>query len=288
MNRIRSIKDIHLKNLIKAHLKLRELKREKLRELSNRISSDFSYALGVVLGDGYITFPKKGGGYIGLNVKDKDFAEDFKNSLDKWSGKKCRLYFYEDCWRVYLHLVVAAKFLKNFDVNKLFFMSEEIKCAFLRGLFDSEGSVNIQQKRICFYNSNTDLINLAKILLDSLGINYIKIYKREGEIHTIEGREYLVKPVYSLVIRRRKNLELFYKKIRFSIKRKQSKLENILKSYQRNHIPWTKEEIKFLKHSLLLSLSNDSINTISKQIAERMGRAHQSVRRAIYRYDLIK
>jgi len=277
MNKNRSIKEIRLKNLVKARIKLKKSKIEELSKLSKVIFSDFAYVLGVILGDGYITLPKNGGGYIGLNVKDEDFAEAFKKSLDEWSGKKCRLYFYRDFWRVYLHSVAVAKFLNNFNINKLLSFSEEIKCAFLKGLFDSEGSLHYKQKRIRFYNSDNNLINLTKIILESLGINHIKIYKRKEEIHILHGRKFLVKPVYSLAICRRKNIQLFYDKIGFSIKKKQEKLEEILNSYQRNHLFWTKEELEYLK--------NNSHKNYHK-IAERMKRNVNSVRRTLYRYGL--
>lgn len=270
-------KQAQMKNLIKARLKLREFRKEKLNELSRRISSDFGYVLGTVLGDGYVTFPKSGGGYIGLSVVDRDFALAFKNSLEKWTGIKSRFYRYEDRWRVYLHSVVAAKFLKNFNTSKLLHVAEDVKCAFLKGLFDSEGTISIASKRIRFYNSNIRLVNLVKTLLCGLGVEKVKIYKRGEEIHTIKGRECLIKPLYTVYISTRKNLEIFEQKIRFSIKRKQEKLERILKTYQRSCAYWTADEINFLR--------KNSYRNYHK-IAKDLGRNVNSVRKALYRYNI--
>ena len=219
-----------LKNLAKARQKLEELRKRKLLELYNNITKDFAYVLGALLGDGYIYFYPKGGGHIRISIRDKDFAITFFNSLRRWSGLNCRIYKYDGFWRVYSSSIVVARVMKEFDLNRLKNMSHEIISAFLRGLFDAEGNIN--NRRIRFYNSELKLINLVKMLLKEIGIKNIYVYKRDKEVHFIGGREFSVKKLYTLEFGRRRNLEIFFNKINFSIKRKQEKLKQALDSYK--------------------------------------------------------
>ena len=156
-------------------------------------------------------------------------------------------------------------------------LSEETISFFLKGIYDAEGNVSFSGKRIRFYNSNIKLINLVTILLDSIGIKNTSIYKRKSEIHIIRRHKILVKPVYCLKFGRKKNLEIFFDKIGFFIRRKQETLEKILNSYQRNHIQWTKQEIKFLKNNYHRNY---------REIARILNRKPTSVERALYRFNL--
>ena len=246
----------------------------KLLELSKAITKDFAYILGAVLGDGYI-YLRKYGGEIRISVRDKDFAENFYDSLRKWSNLSCRLYYYRGFWRVYSSSIIVAKVLKNFDLNKLKDMPEEIIVAFLKGIYDAEGNLN--RRRVRFYNSNITLINLVKKLLEIVGIRPIKIYRRDKETHFIKGRKVIVKPVFTLGFDQKKNLEIFYNKIGFSIKRKQFKLEKIVTSYQRNQIMWAKEELEFLKKNSYRNY---------RWIAKKLNRSPRSVLDALRRYGL--
>jgi len=121
------------------------------------------------------------------------------------------------------------------------------------------------------------LINLVKQLLKIIGIGSIKIYRRNKEIHFIREKEIVVKPVFTLDFGRKKNLEIFYNKIGFSIKKKQIKLEKTLASYKRNVIMWSKEELKFL--------GNNSHRNYH-WIAKKLNRSPRSVLDALRRYNL--
>src|SRR3989344_2022013 len=49
------------------------------------LSKDLAYILGVIAGDGTVRIAKTKGG-LSLEVKDYDFALEFRNSLIHWSG----------------------------------------------------------------------------------------------------------------------------------------------------------------------------------------------------------
>lgn len=258
-------REILIKNLRLAHSKLEKSRTKRLIELSNKVTTEFAYVLGAVLGDGYIYFNPNGGCHVRLSVKDRDFAQTFYNYLKNWSKVNCRIYKYRGFWRVYCCSVVVAKFLKNFDLNEMASIPEDVICSFLKGLFDAEG--NISRKRVRFYNSDINLINLVRDLLENVGIENIKVFKRKKEIHSFGDRKHLVKAVYCLSISRKKNIELFNKKIGFSIKRKQAKLEKELQSYQRIHNFWIKEELEFLKKN-----SHRNYHWVAKQLGGLQGR----------------
>jgi len=128
--------------------------------------------------------------------------------------------------------------------------------------------------------------DFAYILGAVLGDGYIYLRKYGGEIrisvrdketHFIKGRKVIVKPVFTLGFDQKKNLEIFYNKIGFSIKRKQFKLEKIVTSYQRNQIMWAKEELEFLKKNSYRNY---------RWIAKKLNRSPRSVLDALRRYGL--
>lgn len=283
----RKVLKTRFKSLKKAHSVLKQKRKKELEKLSNKITDEFAYSLGALIGDGFISFPRIGGGWVGLSVKDKDFAEYFKEKIDKWSRKKSRLFFYRGFWKVHLTSVVVATVFKKFDIKKIVTYTMGIKCMFLKGLFDSEGTVDLKAKTIRFYNSDLKLINIVRNLLESIGIE-TRLLKRESEIHRIEGREFLVKPVYCIYISRYKNIKTFYENIEFSILRKQKILRSCLETYSYVPEKWTKKDIELLESSIKLkNLENKSINSISKEIAKDMGMSLSSIRRALYRYKLV-
>ncbi|MBI2547328.1 MAG: hypothetical protein HYW23_02670 [Candidatus Aenigmarchaeota archaeon] len=209
-----------------------------LKSNFNKLSSELGYIRGVLMGDGYVSIKAKGTkGQIGLEVKDKDFAQTFHNQLEKWSGLKAQFDFNENkgLYTVQLYSLRAAEFLKEFDISDLVNANEEIKVNFLRGMFDSEGNVsgsNLNTPRtstrfVALFNTDEELIRLVKVLLEAVGIKVQNIDKKIGGFtgHTV---------CFRLRIGSKINLEMFKNKIGFSIARKNKKLEDILSSYGHN------------------------------------------------------
>ena len=202
------------------------------------LSSELGYILGVIGGDGYVIV-KRTKGRIGLEVKDQDFAQHFHNQLAQWSGLKFSLGFNQNkkLYTTILYSLRAARFLKDFDIYNLINADNKIKANFLRGLFDSEGCVQAYNLRtlrkatrfISFHNSDEKLVFFVKTLLESLGI-------RVQNIDKIIGSGFIKHGVYfRLRVGGKQNLKMFKDEIGFSIKRKNKKLEELLKSYQDNY-----------------------------------------------------
>ena len=223
-----------LKKIRKYNKINKKLRKEKYRELRLKITSDFAFVLGSVLGDGCVTVRKRDVRNMGqtcLITKDKDYATNFKESLERWSKTNCKLIFYRNVWNVWSYSLVVAKCLKNFDTKDLLINSEKIKSSFLKGIFDAEGSVDINGKKIIFVNTSKNIINLVESLLKSLKIKS-KVYIRHSKVRFIEGRMLVPSSYFIIQIGSKENLKLFYEKIGFSIKRKQNGLKNIINSYK--------------------------------------------------------
>lgn len=203
----------------------------------HKISPELGYILGVIAGDGYVIV-KRTKGRIGLEVRDKDFAQYFHNQLEKWSGLKISLSFNENkkLYTIVLYSLRAARFLVDFNIYNLINFDNKIKANFLRGLFDSEGCVsasNLETPRkatrfISFHNSDKKLTFLVKTLLESLGIRVQNVDKIIGSGFNKHGI------YFRLRIGGKNNLKMFKNKIGFSIGRKNKKLEELLNSYQDN------------------------------------------------------
>ncbi|MFH0929272.1 MAG: LAGLIDADG family homing endonuclease [Candidatus Aenigmatarchaeota archaeon] len=222
-HRIKNIKMINEKN--------RGSREEKYNNLKRKIDTNFAFVLGSVLGDGCISFTKRNGGQVTLITKDKDFALDFKKSLDEWSLMKSKLIYYRNVWQVWSYSTVIAKCLKYYNLSDIFRTDENIKCSFLRGIFDAEGSVDVKGKKIVFANTSTEITEITKILLEDIGIE-CKVYNRFSNTRYIEGRKLFPGTYFVIQIGSRENLKTYHEKVGFSINRKQERLDKIIKSYK--------------------------------------------------------
>jgi len=206
-------------------------------------SEDLAYILGVIEGDGsvfHIKFENYSDHYIvQLKVTDKDFAEAFKKALENigltpilylepkyaknrkniWVVKANSKYFYE--WYNSLD--------RYKDFEKILGNNEKLIGAFLRGFFDSEGSIGKRRNGTyttpSAYNTDKKLIDFICKLLDKLGIKYTlgcdsRKFRQKPlwEIRLWKGSTKHSKGDYS-------NVQKFYEKVGFTIERKRRRLE---------------------------------------------------------------
>ena len=148
-----------------------ELNTKRLSESARIISEDLAYILGVCYGDGHISVSQR---RVMLGVVDEDFALKFKETIERWSGFKAR--FFQRVQKpdnyiqnrkiqyvTYIDSKEAADFLYWFNINNLSNFDPKMKSAFLRGFFDSEGSISDitseRRMRLQCYNTNLSIIN---------------------------------------------------------------------------------------------------------------------------------
>ena len=201
-------------------------------------SKELAYIIGVVLGDGSI-FVSSGRGKkqyaIKLSARDKDFVEAFAKALEKVCRRKrplpIRLLRRHGYWETHIYSKRLYEFL-NQPLEKLEHVIKAYPEDFLRGFFDSEGSVKLnitRRKRkkhvyvmITCANTNYKLLQFIADVLKYVGIKITGIYtagRRKSERH---------KQCYTLVIARSSEVKKFAIKIGFTIKRKRRRLEECL------------------------------------------------------------
>ena len=223
------LREMSKRTLAKAVQISAELRRKKLSKKSQVLSKELAYVLGVCYGDGHISRVQR---RTMLSATDKDFVLKFKLQLESWSGYACcfktrstKVPDYIKSRKVqylcYLDGKEIANYLSEQNYTCVLEGTPEIKIAFLEGFFDSEGHIT-KHGSIIGYNIQMELILFVQGLLLSLGIeSAIRSYSLSN------NRLSKAKVIYQVVINGFINKELFYKTIKFSIKRK----EDALKAY---------------------------------------------------------
>jgi hypothetical protein len=218
--------------------------------------------LGVLCGDGYIRIQKSGRGYlVGLDVCDEDFADKFNECLYSTYKLKPSKKLYQPKPTNYCSnpqprcsisltskLVILDLIRYDFFKTKTWIIPKEIsysndlriKSAFLRGLFDSEGTIRLRRNGwayLQFCSGNNDsLLDVKNMLLNDFDIK-MKM-RHNGSVMILYCQTY-------------NDINNYYEKIGFTIKRKQEKLKFALSTYKRTNLRHYDETFKLQVFSLL-------------------------------------
>lgn len=206
------------------------------------LTTEKSYILGVLCGDGYIRITKTGQYLVGLDVCDEDFADKFRECLTNVYGltpsKNKRIVKSTNLCKnpkpryiinLTSKLVVKdlLKYSKSFktrkwDVpNELFESKSEIVSAFIKGLFDSDGSISLRKPNGAYlYVCSANAKSLFKIK------DLLK-YKFKINLSIVNGDS-----VIKLKSSSRENIQRFYHNIGFAMGRKQKILEKAIETYK--------------------------------------------------------
>lgn len=243
-------------------------------EMLSKLSPDLAYVIGVMHGDGFV---RPSVNSISLTVKDWEFCSNFKEKLERWAGISCTQITRRKCdglWNVSLSSKAVCDIIVNFNLTNLLTCHRGIKANFLRGLYDSEGSIiasklhdrRISERRIYLYSTNKGLLELVKRLLNDFDI-FSSLFKQPKCTSHI-GR----KDVFMLKIRRKDSIKKFYEAIGFSIERKQEKLKAAVNSFCIVG-PTTDKIMKILLYKAPLS---------ADEIASELGRSRYTIKGCIY------
>jgi len=155
-------------------------------------TKEFCYLIGVGLGDGSLTirdfiqkrkyknkvyvYPAKQYKFK-LITKDKDFALKFKKCLEKEFDRVLTLLFNGKYYEIALQRKKGVLILKKYlDSSEwVFQLSKELQLEVLRGLFDSEGWVNVYRRKYIRFGiglQNKKKFNFLKKLIESLDLKY--------------------------------------------------------------------------------------------------------------------
>ncbi|MEM1575497.1 MAG: LAGLIDADG family homing endonuclease [Nitrososphaerota archaeon] len=207
----------------------------KVNKFDGKPSLELAYAIGTKNSDGCLYFNNDRKYSIILAVNDKEFAEEFGKCLAKLLHRKEPYKPFWDKkhkqWRVECCSILLYKFLNKplEELKPYIEYSKDCVSAFLRALFDGEGSIYVSRKRsrriLMLFNTNIELLNYAKYLLKKyFDIDATGPYlaRKGGEILRFpNGKVVKTKKDYYYIYIRAKSLLNFYKYIGFTIRRKQ-------------------------------------------------------------------
>jgi len=202
-----------------------------------RPSEELAYVIGAVLGDGCVGNPRKHEYVIFLRVKDLEFAEEFARCIGKILGRDPPkpIPVKDGTFVVEVGSKTLYELLKKpINIERIRQYIEHCIgciCAFLRGFFDSEGSID-GDGEIQMYNSDKSLLEYVKDLLHRIGIKATgpKLHSKAGtpiKDHKTGKTYFTNKHCYYLYVCAESRLR-FYGLIGFTIKRKQQRLEEYL------------------------------------------------------------
>jgi intein-encoded DNA endonuclease-like protein len=210
----------------------------RVNKFDGKPSPELAYINGVMLSDGCKYLDDRA--YrLKLGVKDKEFAEEFGRCLAKVLGRRKP---YKPHWNEYRKVWVVVgcgiqlyKFLDKSleELKPCIEHCKECVSAFLRALFDGEGSMDEHNRELVLYNTNKELLIYAKYLLkkyfdiDTTG-PYLKT-KKDSIKHFPNGKIAKTNEDCYYIYIRANSLLNFYKYIGFTIKRKQQRLSEAIK-----------------------------------------------------------
>lgn len=216
-----------------------------IHKLPLRMNPDLAFLMGAVLSEGYVSHKKSKAKSVGFVNTDKEFISAFKKSFKK-IFPDCRLHEFERRPSGYgklkytaleIHSYHVVEFLENLGLKNspaskkqipetIFHSSKKSIAAFLKGLFEGDGSIYLCKYR----NKDTKQKSIeivytscSKKLLEQLQIIFLRF-----------GIDSFLRPertrtTLRLFIRGHSNFSLFKKQIGFLSKQKKQRLEEFSK-----------------------------------------------------------
>jgi hypothetical protein len=210
----------------KGHKWSEEIEEKMLNNLRDKIlirpnltmNENLAHVIGLLKGDGCIY--KNGGNYrICLDSTNKIISSDFFGAL---KVIKLNPFMYEVIpsngigklkqFRVLANSKVFYDWYNNLTIENLenLLKNKEEIIGFIKGFYEAEGSI-IKQKDgaivISIYNTNLELIELTKLLLEKLGLNF----RLNGPYKNNRLGGYNSKPIYRIQTGSRSNVINFLK-----------------------------------------------------------------------------
>ncbi len=254
-------------------------------KLPEYLSCDFAQLLGYYLGDGNL---KKS--CIEATDKDKDNLEFYKKLVEK-IGLRSSIKTY-DRQRLIIHSVYLASYFKQ-HFPELFSKSNqrdipviiqkspsEVVAAFIRGLFDAEGSITLESPSIKIVSTSKILIQKLQLLLLRFGI--ITNFQEELRKTHFAKKNYQTQ-VYELRITDRQSHVLFQSKINFSSKNKKAKLQQLMAKIKNRPL---RTNIHFLPINSLLRMLRNTIRLDKKELRKIFGDSYIYTKRRVSKQKL--
>jgi len=160
-------------------------------------SEDLGFILGALQGDGYC-IARNTTYHVALAVKDKEFAEAFRDALQNIGMNPSLGYKSEGSYQAIGYGREFINWYLSLDLDKIkeiVSSTDEAKIGFIRGLFDSEGTTNLERQNIFFVNSNKKLVDCFCELCGDLGFSF-NVSQRGKNIGQIGNKTFQRKRIY--------------------------------------------------------------------------------------------
>lgn len=220
-------------------------KKSKDIALPETLTERFAEFLGIMNGDGFCDM-KVGRIGVSCNRTHTDYIAYLHVLMKElFSVKICEEISYKD-YSVRFHSKKVLLFLKknnllknyadNVQVPEIILSSDDkIKCAFLKGLFETDGSISKSMNQVSLSSSSIDLIRTVQTILLSLGLR--------SRLYVISRKNgFSDKLCYSLSLKSKKDVVLFREKIGFISKHKNDRLINVKFSGRAHNDNYTNRE----------------------------------------------
>lgn len=216
-----------------------------IRPMPKEITEDIALLIGYLIGDGCLTLDYK---TLFSNI-DEDILSTYKRIIANEfqtkvlpTSSKCDFVVNDKYLRKYLELIgLGYGDSHGKSVPKVILDApKNIQKFFLRGLFDTDGTVDKRVVNLCSVSKK--LISQVQIMLLNFGI-ITHIYHKVDKV----GRSAYILNISG------KDLEIFNKEIGFGCSRKQDRLRLLVdkkRNTNKDVIPFQKENIKALYNSL--------------------------------------
>lgn len=260
----------------------------KIKDQNDNLTKEKAYILGTLCGDGYLKVDNVRKSYlIGLDVCDEDFADEFRKCLKEVYGilpsKRMRHSKFTNLCEnpkprhvinlsSKLAVLDLLKYSKSFKTKEWQVPKEvlnsglDIKSAFLRGLFDSEGSASLKKTggvylSVC--SSNLESLQLVGRMLKAdfnITLNLVVVNPSFGRLKSCGY----------------KNVKNFMDKINFNILRKKNNLElGFSKFVRKGHRTYDQE---FKRQVLRMLDEGFSAPQIGKELGFPYGTVYEFVK----------
>jgi DNA replicative helicase MCM subunit Mcm2 (Cdc46/Mcm family) len=216
--------------------------------IPDEFDADLLYLIGLVFGDGDVMVSRRGGnrGRVRISNSDEELLERAANIFETKFGKSVDIEYQDDrvpCVRV--HSATVARFFSNVGVESPKdditldpnLTTAEHADAFLRGLFDADGSVcgrdsggsSVQFSTVC-----GELAEQVQLMLETYGVrSRIRERDRRGTYERADGHEIESTSIQTHLAIYGKELDLFADQIGFRSTGKSAALDEIVRDAPR-------------------------------------------------------
>jgi intein-encoded DNA endonuclease-like protein len=169
------------------------------------MSENLAYILGVLYGDGYVSNCRQQ--YrAGLSATKKEFVECFTDALKKISLRPHTFLIrdsvknprHQDRYAVVVYSKIFYEWRKKLtlkDTKQLLIDDHRLIRSFLKGFYESEGSLDKKRMKIVIYNSNEELLLLVLRMLKILNFKTSSICpgNRAYRLRILGGRKEIIR-----------------------------------------------------------------------------------------------